>query len=64
MTEHYTRNTESVSAWCNKCNRVTQYAVSDGRRGRCLEHAAPKETKKAIAAREKREHEARNPRLF
>lgn len=64
MAEHYMRGTESVTAWCNRCNRGTQHAVSDGRRGRCLEHQTEGESKKQRAAREKREREAKAPRLF
>ncbi len=64
MTEHYTAGTESVLAWCNKCGRATRHAVSAGRRGRCMEHEAPRETKKQQQARERREREAHSPRLF
>jgi ribosomal protein L44E len=35
MTQHYTRNTQSVAAWCNKCKKETQHIVSDRRRGPC-----------------------------
>ena len=38
MTEHYTRRTESVTAWCNKCQRTTEHRVDSGRKGPCLEH--------------------------
>lgn len=41
MPEHYTRNTESATAWCNKCNRMTTHRVDDGRKGPCLEHETP-----------------------
>lgn len=54
MTEHYTRNTESVTKWCNKCGRPTQFAVSCGRVGRCTEHEPPAETAKERKRREKR----------
>jgi hypothetical protein len=62
MTEHYTRNTESVTAWCNQCARDTQHAVSDGRRGRCLEHAASEYSKKQLAERARRDEEAERQR--
>lgn len=62
--EHYTTNTESVTKWCNACNRPTQHSVSGGRVGRCMEHQASGESKKQKAAREKREKDARNPKLF
>jgi hypothetical protein len=38
MSEHYTRNTESVTAWCRKCMRMTTHRVDAGRLGPCLEH--------------------------
>lgn len=37
MTEHYTKNTVSVSAWCPKCRKETMHRVDAGRRGPCLE---------------------------
>ena len=64
MTEHYTRNTESVTKWCNKCGRPTQFAVSCGRLGRCTEHEAPAETAKEKRRRERAERARRNPSLF
>lgn len=36
MPEHYTKNTVSASAWCNKCGRATQHRIDSGRRGSCL----------------------------
>lgn len=44
--EHYTRNTETATAWCNKCIRVTQHRVDGGRRGPCLEHQTAIKPKK------------------
>lgn len=35
MTEHYTKNTVSVSAWCPKCRKETMHRVDAGRRGPC-----------------------------
>jgi hypothetical protein len=64
MPEHNTRNTESVTCWCNRCGRPTQHAVSDGRRGRCMEHQAEGASKKQEAAARKRADEAKNPKLF
>jgi hypothetical protein len=64
MTEHFTKNVESVTHWCNRCKRLTQFAVTGGRLGRCLEHAAATESKRQKREREKRAHEAANPRLF
>lgn len=43
--EHYTRNTESVTAWCPRCQRMTEHRVdhspTGGRLGPCLEHRIP-----------------------
>lgn len=64
MTEHNTRNTESVTAWCNACFRYTEHAVSDGRRGRCMEHQAPELSKKQQDNRQRLEKERRQPGLF
>ena len=50
MTEHYTRNTESVTAWCNKCQRVTEHRVDGGRKGPCLQHETPVQEKKPAPA--------------
>lgn len=36
MTEHYTHNTVSVSAYCKKCGRQTMHRVDAGQRGPCL----------------------------
>ena len=37
MTQHYTRNTVQVMAWCSTCGRNTMHAVHDRRLGSCLE---------------------------
>lgn len=36
MTQHFTSNTVSVSAWCNKCRANTQHRVEGHRKGPCL----------------------------
>jgi hypothetical protein len=72
MAEHYPEGTLETTAWCGTCGRHTQHRVDfppagqkgGGRKGPCLEHEAQPETKKQTAARERREKEARNPRLF
>jgi hypothetical protein len=64
VSEHYTKNTESVTRWCNRCARDTQHSVSAGRIGRCMEHAAPAETKAQQRRREKAEKARRNLTLF
>ncbi|MBI3664473.1 MAG: hypothetical protein HY234_15670 [Acidobacteria bacterium] len=64
MSHHQTKATESVTAYCNRCGKRTQHAVSDGRQGRCTEHEAPDLTKRQIEKRLRRQREAENPRLF
>jgi hypothetical protein len=51
MPEHFTRNTESVHAWCHHCGKLTDHAVSDGRIGRCInDHSSPKPPRANIPA--------------
>jgi hypothetical protein len=67
MTEHYTRNTESATAWCNRCGRFTQHKVSDGRLAHCidLEHPAPPaQTKAQIRRQAEAEKRSRQKELF
>jgi hypothetical protein len=63
MTEHYTRNTESVTAWCNKCQRETRHIVSSGRRGHCLEHERSGKSKRQEREERKRREAEQNPPL-
>ena len=42
MTEHYSRSTVSVSAWCHRCGKPTEHAMKDTRLGACLQQ--PMET--------------------
>ena len=63
MTQHYTKNTTAVLAYCPTCNRKTRHRVSDGRQGSCLEHEA--KLSKAQERRKKQQDEdAKNPRMF
>lgn len=64
MTEHYTSNTESVTAYCNTCNRPTQHKVSGNRRGRCMEHESQHESARQLRERRRITEEKQNPRLF
>lgn len=69
MSHHETRNTLSVTAWCNTCRRQTQHAVHDRRRGTCLEHGAKGadetgRSRRQIEDAKKREEEERNLKLF
>jgi hypothetical protein len=41
MPEHYTRNTETATAWCAKCQRFTEHRVDGGRRGPCIDPKHP-----------------------
>ena len=36
MTQHYSRNTVEVSAWCKRCARMTMHRVYDVKLGPCL----------------------------
>lgn len=36
MSEHYTRNTISADAWCNRCQKETAHRIDGGRKGPCL----------------------------
>lgn len=36
MSEHYTKNTVSATAWCAKCGKPTEHRVDSGRLGPCL----------------------------
>ena len=49
MTQHFTKNTVSASFWCPKCKKFTQWSISHGRKGSCLE----------CIERLNREHDAR-----
>lgn len=59
MSEHFTRTTESVTRWCKKCGRLTQFAVSNGRLGRCTEHEAAPESEAKKRARRAAESRSR-----
>jgi hypothetical protein len=59
MSEHFTRNTESISCWCFQCNELTDHPVSDGHIGRCPNPHGPQET----AAQEIRHRKSQTPQL-
>ena len=44
MTEHFTRNTEEATHWCNKCRSHTQHKVSAGKLAHCLQCTEPQPT--------------------
>lgn len=68
MAEHYTTNTLEVTKFCNTCGKNTQHAVSAGRVGHCLEHAAPQYSAAQLRRRERlireSQREKQNPSLF
>jgi hypothetical protein len=53
----FLRSTEYCEVFCSTCSRTTRHTVSDGRRGRCLEHDAPKFSKAQLRRRELQERE-------
>jgi hypothetical protein len=57
MTEHFTRNTVSASAWCSKCGRMTQHRIDGVRKGPCLECIDRLEAEHTAAARTEAEGE-------
>jgi len=36
MTQHYTRNTVEVEAWCKKCSTFTMHRIDGVKLGPCL----------------------------
>lgn len=56
MGEHYTRNTEAVTAYCKVCQQFTQHRVDGGRKGPCLNDHAPSKAQ-IIAAAKRRKKE-------
>lgn len=39
MSEHYTKNTLEVTAYCKRCGKNTQHRVDGGRKGPCMDAA-------------------------
>lgn len=66
MPEHYTKNTLECTAWCKKCDRMTQHRVDGGRRGPCIDPQHPVAGAKQDEARRRRQEKesAKGPRLF
>ena len=66
MPEHYTKNTLECTAWCRRCQRMTQHRVDGGRRGPCIDPAHPVSGAKKDEARRRRNEKesAKGPRLF
>lgn len=53
MTQHFTRNTVSASAWCPKCKKFTQHRIDGVRKGPCLDCIARLAREHATALEEK-----------
>jgi hypothetical protein len=51
MSEHYTRLTQSVTAWCKKCANLTMHRVDDRRKGPCLVCIAKLESEHALKSK-------------
>jgi len=47
MTEHFTRNTETATAWCAKCRKNTEHRIDGGKVGPCLDTNHPQPLMKA-----------------
>lgn len=64
MSQHYTRSTVSVLAWCNTCRRNTLHRVDDRRLGPCMESHREGPSQKQLQEAEKREEQRQQPGLF
>jgi len=42
VTEHFPKSTETATAWCRPCNRMTEHRIDGGRVGPCLDEKHPK----------------------
>ena len=57
MTEHYTKQTVSASAFCRKCNRSTEHRVDAGRLGPCMRCVENLQAEHAYNEQERRREE-------
>lgn len=70
MSEHHTRNTLEVTAWCPQCQQFTQHRCDNGRQGPCIDRKHPPRgdagamSQRQRQADNERRHAAANPRLF
>ena len=64
MTQHYTRSTTEVMAYCPTCNRKTMQRVDDRRIGPCLEHEAQGMSKKQEKLNKRLNELREQPELF
>lgn len=63
MSQHYTRNTRSVSVYCSTCRRHTVHRVDDRRLGPCTEHQASGLSREQEKRQKAKEQEEQNPKL-
>jgi len=61
VSQHYTRNTKSVSVYCSTCRRNTIHRVDDRRLGPCLEHVFPRISKDQEKRQKAKEQAEQNP---
>jgi hypothetical protein len=59
MTEHFPKSTETATAWCRPCNRMTEHRIDGGRVGPCLDPKHP--LRPSTQGKPKREAPARLP---
>jgi len=64
MSQHYTRNTAAVLAYCPTCNRKTMHRVDDRRLGPCLEHGKPEYSQSQLKRMREIEESKEQPGLF
>ena len=46
MTEHFPKSTETATAWCRPCSRMTEHRIDGGRVGPCLDPKHPLRSKR------------------
>lgn len=58
MSEHYSKQTVSISAFCLKCNKTTEHRVDDGRKGPCMRCIEKRQIEHAYNEQERRKERA------
>jgi ribosomal protein L44E len=61
MSQHYTRNTKSVSVYCSTCRRNTIHRVDDRRLGPCTEHGGAALSKDQEKRQKAKQQAEQNP---
>ena len=71
MSEHFTKNTLEITAYCARCAKQTQHRVDGGRKGPCLDclemrriEAEASRIKRGLEQEQKQEYDRKNPKLF